>query len=139
MTEQGGEVTAEPKIEATAQAGPAQWDVSDWRGKMLVDREGRNIGKLRDVYVDTDTDEPKFGTVKEGVLDRHLTFVPLAGIQVGPNDLQATVSKELVHSAPDMALRGGELSQADESTLYHHFELNYTPPNTASGRRLARR
>lgn len=34
---------------------------------------------------------------------------------------------------------GEELSQADESALYHHFELNYTPPNTDSGRRLARR
>ena len=34
---------------------------------------------------------------------------------------------------------GDELSQADESTLYHHYELNYTPPNTESGRRLARR
>jgi hypothetical protein len=27
----------------------------------------------------------------------------------------------------------------DESTLYHHFELNYTPISTQSGRRLARR
>ena len=34
---------------------------------------------------------------------------------------------------------GEELSQADESALYHHFELNYTPPDTESGRRLARR
>ena len=32
-----------------------------------------------------------------------------------------------------------ELSQADESRLYHHYELNYTPPDTESGRRLARR
>lgn len=32
-----------------------------------------------------------------------------------------------------------ELSQADESALYHYYELNYTPPNTESGRRLARR
>jgi hypothetical protein len=30
-------------------------------------------------------------------------------------------------------------AQADESTLYHHFELNYTPISTQSGRRLARR
>jgi hypothetical protein len=36
-------------------------------------------------------------------------------------------------------LQGDELSQADESALYHHYELNYTPPNTESGRRLARR
>jgi hypothetical protein len=27
----------------------------------------------------------------------------------------------------------------DQAHLYHHFELNYTPPGTQSGRRLARR
>jgi hypothetical protein len=39
----------------------------------------------------------------------------------------------------EQARRGEELSQADESTLYHHFEANYTPIDTESGRRLARR
>jgi hypothetical protein len=52
---------------------------------------------------------------------------------------QVTVSKEQVKSAPNIELRGEELSQADESTLYHHYQLNYTPPATESGRRLARR
>src|ERR1022692_1135528 len=117
----------------------AKWSVSDWLGKVLVDRNGEKIGKLQDVYVDVETDEPQFGTVKEGFLDRHLTFVPLRGIQIGPDDLQAAVTKEQVRSAPDIELHGEELSQADESTLYHHFEINYTPINTESGRRLARR
>jgi len=36
-------------------------------------------------------------------------------------------------------MHGEELSQAAESALYHHFEQNYTPIDTASGRRLARR
>jgi hypothetical protein len=49
------------------------------------------------------------------------------------------VTKEQVRSAPDIEMHGEELSQADESTLYHRFELNYTPPSTESGRRLARR
>jgi hypothetical protein len=42
-------------------------------------------------------------------------------------------------SAPDIALDGDELSQRDESDLYHHYQLNYTPPATESGRRLAQR
>ena len=49
------------------------------------------------------------------------------------------VTKDSVRTAPDIEMHGEELSQADESTLYHHFELNYTPINTESGRRLARR
>jgi sporulation protein YlmC with PRC-barrel domain len=118
---------------------PAKWSVSDWHGKMIIDREGEKIGKLQDVYVDVETDEPQFATVKEGFLDRHLTFVPLGGIEVGPDDLLVPVTKEQVRTAPEIDMHGEELSQADESTLYHHFELNYTPISTPSGRRLARR
>lgn len=117
----------------------AKWAVADWLGKVIVDRDGERIGKLQDVYVDVETDDPQFGTVKEGVFGRHLTFVPLAGVQVGPEFLQVAATKEQVRSAPDIELQGEELSQADESTLYHHFEQNYIPINTESGRRLARR
>lgn len=117
----------------------AEWNVADWQGKMLVDCDGVRIGKLQDVYVDVENDEPQFATVKEGFIRRHLTFVPLGGLKVGPDDLQAAVTKEQVESAPNIEQHGGELSQADESALYHHFELNYTPPDTESGRRLARR
>jgi uncharacterized protein YrrD len=116
-----------------------QWSVAEWHGKMLLDSNGEKIGRLHDVYVDVETDEPQFATVKEGLIGRHLTFVPLGGIQVSPDALQVSATREQVRSAPDIAMHGEELSQADESTLYHHFELNYTPPVTESGRRLARR
>ena len=114
-------------------------NIGEWHGKTLVDRDGQKIGKLEDVYVDVETDEPMFGTVKEGLISRHLTFVPLAGLTLGPDALQMTVTKEQVKSAPNIELHGDELSRADESALYHHYELNYTPPETESGRRLARR
>jgi uncharacterized protein YrrD len=117
----------------------AKWSVVEWHGKMLVDRNGEKIGKLHDLYVDVETDEPRFATVKEGFIDRHLAFVPLAGTDVGPDDLRVAVTKEQVWSAPDIEMDGEELSQADESALYHHFEQNYTPPDSESGRRLARR
>ncbi len=41
-------------------------NIAEWHGKQLVDRDGEKIGKLEDVYVDVETDEPAFGTVKEG-------------------------------------------------------------------------
>jgi hypothetical protein len=91
------------------------------------------------VYVDVETDVPLFGTVKEGFAHRHLTFVPLVGVEVGPDELRAAVRKERVKSAPDLDLHGQEMSQAEESALYHHFEMNYTAIASDSGRRLARR
>jgi hypothetical protein len=137
-------MTDEPQPSAPDPTGsedhePARWAAGEWLGKLVVDRDGERIGKLQDVYVDVETDEPQFGTVKEGFVNRHLTFVPLTGVQVSPESLQVTATREQVRSAPDLELSGDELSQADESRLYHHFEQNYTPIGTASGRRLARR
>jgi hypothetical protein len=125
--------------DSTENQPDAKWSVAEWHGKMLLDCEGEKIGKLQDVYVDIENDEPQFATVKEGFIGRHLTFVPLGGIQIGPDDLQVSVTKRQVESAPNIEQHGEELSQQDESALYHHFELNYTPPETESGRRLARR
>ncbi|TMK39096.1 MAG: hypothetical protein E6G56_11985 [Actinobacteria bacterium] len=62
----------------------AEWNVGEWHDKMLVDRNGEKIGKLQGVYVDVETNEPQFGTVKEGFVARHLTFVPLLRAQLHP-------------------------------------------------------
>lgn len=117
----------------------AALNVADWHGQQIIDIDGEKIGKLEDVYVDVETDVPQFATVKEGLIGRHLTFVPLGGITVGPDELRVAVTKAQVQDAPNIAQQGEELSQDDESALYHHFELNYTPINTESGRRLAKR
>jgi hypothetical protein len=69
------------------------YNVAGWHGKMLIDRDGEKIGKLQEVYVDVENDEQQFATVKEGFIGRHLTFVPLGGITVGPDDLQEAVTK----------------------------------------------
>jgi sporulation protein YlmC with PRC-barrel domain len=137
--EDGAPTPADAEAEPAAEPTSATYNAADWRGKMLIDRYGEKIGKLQDVYVDVETDEPQFATVKEGFIGRHLTFVPLGAIKLAPEGLQVAVEKEQVRSAPDIDQHGEELSQADESALYHHYEMNYTPPNTESGRRLARR
>jgi hypothetical protein len=118
----------------------AEWSAAEWHGKWIVDHDGVKIGKLQDVYVDVDTDIPRFATVLEGFAGRrHLTFVPLDDVHIGPDDLQVSVTRDLVGSGPNMEVHGEELSQEDESALYHHFEMNYSTPETESGRRLARR
>jgi sporulation protein YlmC with PRC-barrel domain len=116
-----------------------EWNVAEWHGKTIFDAQGEKIGKLEDVYVDVEDDVPQFATVKEGFIGRHLTFVPLGGIRVGPDGLQVLVNRGQVEEAPNIEMHGEELSEADESALYHHYELNYTPAKTESGRRLARR
>ena len=72
-------------------------------------REKSHTPNLQDVYVDVETDEPQFPTVKEGFIGRHLTFVPLSGIHVRPNDLRVEVTKEQARSEPDIEMHGEEV------------------------------
>ncbi len=118
---------------------PAHWSPTDWLGKAVIACDGKKIGKLHDVYVDVETDLPQFGTVKEGFFRKHLTFVPLVGVTVSPGGLKVTAMREQVRTAPNLDLHGQEMSQEDESTLYHHFKMNYIVIANESGRRLARR
>jgi hypothetical protein len=46
----------------------ANWNVAEWHGTMLVDRDGERIGKLQYVYVDVENDERQFATVKDGFI-----------------------------------------------------------------------
>jgi hypothetical protein len=110
-------------MRVSEQQQSAEWNVAEWHGKVLIDTDGKRIGKLQDVYVDVENDEPRFATVKEGLIGRHLTFVPLGAITVSPGGLQVAVTKAQVKSAPNIGLRGEELSREDESALYHHYEL----------------
>ena len=113
-------------------------NVADWKGKDLIDRDGEKIGKLEDVYVDTETDRPVFVTVKEGLISKHLTFVPLEGAGASPDGLQVSVSKAQIKDAPNID-QGGELAQDEEAALYSHYELVYAPASNPSGRRLGKR
>ncbi len=113
-------------------------NIADWRGKDVVDRDGEKIGKLEEVYVDTQTEQPVFGSVKEGLIAKHYTFVPLDGAAASPEGLQVTASKKQVKDAPNID-QEGDLTEADETELYRHYEIPYSPAATASGRRLAKR
>lgn len=138
-TNKPANVDAEETTPANDALAVTHQDLAQWRGRDLNDANGERIGRLEDVYFDIDTDEPQFGTVKEGSLfGRHLTFVPLVGATVGPENLQVAATVEQVKSAPNIALEGEQLTAEDESALYHHYQLNYTPSDRESRKRLVR-
>lgn len=113
-------------------------DIRDWRGHDVVDRDGRRIGVLESVYVDTATDEPSFATVTVGLpTRRRLVFVPLAGATVGPGRLTVVHDKDLVKQAPSIGT-DGELLATEEPAVFAHYGLDYKTGATGE-RRLARR
>lgn len=77
-------------------------NIAEWQGSELIDRNGERISKLEHVYFDVETEEPQFGTVKEGLFGRHLALIPLAGAKIGPDKLHVSVSKEQIRVAPKL-------------------------------------
>lgn len=114
-------------------------NIRDWRNHDVVDPDGRKIGLLEAVYVDTATDEPTFASVKTGgMIRRHkLTFVPLDRATVGPDALRVAYPRGQVKGAPAIDT-DGELAATDEPALFQHYGIPYQ--QGANGeRRLARR
>ena len=58
-------------------------DIKQWRGQDVVDPADEKLGKLEEVFYDTETDTPAFAAVKSGVFGKHLTLVTLAGATAG--------------------------------------------------------
>ncbi|MEU0357647.1 PRC-barrel domain-containing protein [Streptomyces cyaneofuscatus] len=113
-------------------------DIREWRTRDVVDPDGRRIGSLESVYVDTGTDQPAFATVTVGLPTRHrLVFVPLAGTVVGPDYVRVAHAKAKVKDGPSIGT-DDVLPAEDEPALFAYFGLEYLPP--ADGVRvLARR
>lgn len=112
-------------------------DLTEWRGHDLLDARGKRIGRLEEVYFDSDSDEPQFGTVRRGWLTRRLEFVPLVGAVVGPDNLQVATTIDELKKAPNIGSEDSLTPEA-ESALYHHYRLNYEPAGREGKRRLIR-
>lgn len=111
-------------------------DVKQWRGQDVVVAGGDKLGKLEEVYYDTETDAPAFGAVKSGVVSKHITLVPLTGCVAGQAYLKVTVSKEQFKNAPSIDT-DVELTPEDEAAAYGHFGFEYRAAG-AGARRLAK-
>ena len=112
-------------------------NIREWRGHDVIDVDGNKIGELEAVYVDTETDQPSFATIRIGLPTRHrLAFAPLAGATVGPGYVRVQHAKKQVKDAPSIDT-DGELPAEDEGAVFAHYDLPYSAP--ASQRRLARR
>lgn len=113
-------------------------NIRDWREHDVLDPDGKKIGQLEGVYVDTGTDQPAFASVRIGMIGRHrLTFVPLDRATVQPSAVRVAYPRGKVKDALQID-SDGELAATDEPKLFEHYGLAYQP-GAGGERRLARR
>ncbi len=107
-------------------------DAQNIQGATMLDSAGTKIGKINDVYLDSDTQTPEWALVHTGLFSSRESFVPLAQAQLAGGDLTVPYTKDQVKGAPN-AEPDGELSQDEEARLYSHYGLNYTESASDSG------
>ncbi|WP_432502461.1 PRC-barrel domain-containing protein [Kineococcus arenarius] len=114
-------------------------DLNQWKGAAITDVTDQKIGTLASVYVDAATDEWLFAAVETGLMGfKKVVMVPLDQAAVGRHDIRVAFPKETVKASPEFGT-DEELGPDDEPRLYAHYGMAYSPADTPSGRRLARR
>lgn len=107
--------------------------VREWRGRTVIDREGKTIGELVQVYVDDRSQEPWAAIAKANDAST-LHLAPLTGASPRGRELRVSVSRRRVYDSPALPT-GDEHSVALEHELFAHYGRDYDA--AASSPRLA--
>ena len=82
--------------------------------------QGDRVGDVDQVYLDDDTDTPKWVTVSTGLFGSQTSFVPIDDAALDGDRLEVTVSKAEIKDAP--RLDGDtHLSREEERELYRYY------------------
>ena len=106
--------------------------VLQFRGQNLSDANGDRIGKVEEIYLDAETNEPEWALVQTGMFGSKSTFVPLRDATEADGELRAAFDKTTVKDAPKLD-SDGQLSQREESELYSYYGLEYSEARSDSG------
>jgi uncharacterized protein (TIGR02271 family) len=102
-------------------------------GGTVVGDDGSKIGKVGQVYLDDQTDQPEWVTVKTGTFGGAESFVPLANGTVSGTEIRVPFDKDKVKGAPSVEDSEGHLSQEEEAGLYRYYGMDYSESDSDSG------
>ncbi|MFD3684884.1 PRC and DUF2382 domain-containing protein [Nocardiopsis sp. NPDC058631] len=74
----------------------------DLIGHHVLDEEGHSVGKIKQVYLDDETNKPSWVSVETGLFGRNETLVPLQGSHPKEEDIQVPFDKATVKDAPNV-------------------------------------
>jgi uncharacterized protein (TIGR02271 family) len=89
-------------------------------GRTAVDATGDKIGKIKQVYLDDQTNEPAWVTVNTGLFGNKESFAPLQGAQEEGDSLRLAVEKSQVKDAPQVA-DDGHIEDSEQQALYEYY------------------
>ncbi|MDP5181067.1 PRC and DUF2382 domain-containing protein [Blastococcus sp. BMG 814] len=91
-------------------------------GQDVYDTEGQKIGSASEVYLDDETGQPEWVTVRTGLFGTKESFVPIRDADLTDDGVRVAVSKDRVKDAPKIDT-DGHLSPQEEEELYRYYGL----------------
>ena len=92
-------------------------------GGNVYSSSGDKLGSVGQFYLDDQTGQPEWVTVKTGMFGSKESFVPLAQAEAQADGLSVPYDKDMVKGAPSMDA-DGYLSEQDEAELYRYYGLS---------------
>src|SRR5215213_7222427 len=92
-------------------------------GRDVYDETGSKIGSASEVYLDDQTGQPEWVTVKTGLFGTKESFVPIRDADLTDDGVRVHVSKDKVKDAPKIDT-DGHLSPEEEQNLYRHYSMD---------------
>jgi len=89
----------------------------------VYEQDGDKIGSAGQVYLDNNSGEPEWVTVKTGLFGTKESFVPLRNASLSEGRIVVPFGKDRVKSAPKIDA-DGQLSPEEEDELYRYYEIN---------------
>ena len=108
-------------------------------GGNAVDSEGAKIGSVGQIYLDDQSGQPEWVTVKTGLFGTSETFIPLRDAQVDGQDLKLPYTKSKIKDAPRMSDADEHLDVEQEQKLYEYYGLDYGTSSTGGNEQDATR
>jgi uncharacterized protein (TIGR02271 family) len=91
-------------------------------GADVYDADGTKIGTASEVFLDDQSGNPEWVTVKTGLFGTKETFVPIREADLTGDGLRVPVSKAQVQDAPKIDT-DGHLSPDEEQQLYRYYGM----------------
>lgn len=95
-------------------------DLSSMIGRTAVDSDGERVGKIGQVYLDDQTQQPVWVTIHTGMFGSKETFAPLHGSSSNGDQLVLAVSKAKIKDAPNVEA-DGHLDDDENDELYAYY------------------
>lgn len=98
-------------------------DIDQIIGAEAVDPNNDRIGKVSQIYVDADTDQPTWASVRTGLFGLSESLVPLDNATWDQEQLHVLVEKAQVKDAPRVD-PDAEISPEEQERLYRYYGLS---------------